>query len=246
MLLATLWAAVNNVHAEETLALPDQGITVGEHLTYAITWLKIPVGTGEVLVKEKTVLNGREVFHVTGTIETNKVLRKIFPMHDQADSWMDAATFESVQFEKKIDEFLNNAHERMVYDPDKGKGYLQSFKTGKKSEFKITVPVYDVLSGFFSVRRQLLGPDQKFKIIITADQKDWIVDIPGFSRETLKMRGIKIDTLLIHPVTRVDGKETRGRAWFNVSTDSSRKPLKIIYKAPFGSVVGTLVETKNS
>ncbi len=161
-------------------------------------------------------------------------------MHDEAHSWMDAKTFESVQFEKKIDELLINAHERMVFDRGKGKGYWESFKTGEKSEFKVTVPVHDVLSAFFWVRRQLSDPDQPAQILVTADRADWELEIPGFRRETVKVRGNKIDTLRVDPVTREAGKEKRRKSWFNVTTDASRKPVRIAYKAPFGPVVGTL------
>ncbi len=237
------WMAVENVRAEETLTPPSQEVPFGEHLVYKITWLKIPVGTGEVWVKEKTNLGGREVIHVVGLIETNKVLRKIFPMHDEAHSWMDARTFESVQFEKKIDELLINAHERTVFDREKGKGYFESFKTGKKSEFKVSVPVHDVLSAFFWVRRQLSGPDRPVQTVVTVDQEDWMLEISGFRRETIEVRRKKIDTLRVEPMTREGGKERRRKSGFNVTTDAYRKPVRIVYKAPFGPVVGTLVET---
>lgn len=236
--------AMESVRAEETLVPPAQEVTLGERLVYKITWLKIPVGTGEVWVKEKMTLGGREVIHVVGRIETNKILNKIFPMHDEAHSWMDARTFESVQFEKKIDELLMNAHERMTFDREKGTGSLESFKTGKKSEFKVTVPVHDVLSAFFWVRRQLSRPDQAAQIIVTADQGNWTLEIPGFHREKVKAGGRIIDSLLIEPVTQEDGKEKRKKSRFNVSTNASRKPVRIVYKAPFGRVVGTLLESE--
>ena len=232
----------NVLLAEEPLAPPSQEMPFGEHLVYKITWLKIPVGTGEVWVKEKMNLGGREVIHVVGILSTNRVLRKIFPMHDEAHSWIDARTLESVQFEKKIDELLINAHERMVFDREKGTGTLESFKTGKKSEFKVTVPVHDVLSAFFWVRRQLSGPDQPAQIVVIADQTDWTLEIPGFRREILEVRGKKINTLRVQPVTREAGKEKRRKSWFNVTADASRKPVRIVYKAPFGSVAGTLVD----
>ena len=237
-------ASGNVLYAEETLASPSQEVSLGERFVYKITWLKIPVGTGEVWVKEKTVLDGREVIHVVGFIETNRVLRKIFPMHDEAHSWMDARTFESVQFEKKIDELLIDAHERTTFDREKGKGYLESFKTGKKSEFKVKAPVHDVLSAFFLIRRQLSGPDHSFQTVVTADQEDWTLEIPGFRRETIEIRGKKIDTLRVEPITREGNKEKRRKSSFNVSADASRKPVKIVYTAPFGRVVGTLLEQK--
>lgn len=235
------WMAVGNIRAEEPLTPPSQEIPLGERLVYKITWLKIPVGTGEVWVKEKMTLGGREVIHVIGRIETNKVLNKIFPMHDEAHSWMDARTLESVQFEKKIDELLINAHERMVFDRTKGQGYWESFKTGKKSDFNVRAPAHDILSAFFWVRRQLTDPDQTAQITVIADQEDWTLEIPGFRRETVEIRGKKMDTLRIEPLTQEKGKEKRKKSWFHVSTDASRKPVRIVYKAPFGSVVGTLV-----
>ncbi len=230
------------VCAEEILPPPAQEVTIGERLVYKITWLKIPVGIGEVWVKEKINLGGREVIHVIGRIETNKVLNKIFPMHDEAHSWIDTKTFESVQFEKKIDELLINTHEQIIFDSAKAKGYWESFKTGEKSEFKVTVPVHDVLSAFFWARRQLSNPAQTGQIVLTADQTDWMLEIPGFRRETIKLNGKKMETLRVDPVTRVNGKEKRGRAWFNVGLEASRKPVRIVYKAPFGRIVGTLTE----
>lgn len=92
-------------------------IPLGERLEYQITWLRIPVGIGEVWAKEKIMLGGREVIHVVGTIRTNKILSKIFPIFDEAQSWIDAETFESLQFEKKVDELFLNGHEKMVFDP---------------------------------------------------------------------------------------------------------------------------------
>ena len=40
--------------------------------------------------------------------------------------------------------------------------------------------------------------------------------------------------------TVVEGEIKQGKAWINVSADSSQKPVRIVYKAPFGHIVGTL------
>jgi len=106
--------------------------------------------------------------------------------------------------------------------------------------------VHDVLSAFFWARRQHFGPDQPVQIVLTADQTDWTLEIPGFRRETVEAHGNEIDTLRVEPVTREAGKEKRRKSRFNVTTDASRKPVRIVYKAPFGRVVGTLVEPKVS
>ena len=132
----------------------------------------IAVEIGDLWVKEKTTLGGREVFHVVGKIETNKVLSKIFPMHDEAHSWIDAETLESLQFEKKVNELFIKTHERMVFDSEKRKGYFESFKTGEKKEFDLNIPVHDVLSAFYWIRRQVLIPGESIHTVIIVDQKN--------------------------------------------------------------------------
>src|SRR3989338_5534168 len=161
------------VRAEEA----PPAIPVGEHLVYKITWLRIPIGIGEVWAKEKTTLNGREVYHIVGKIETNKVLSKIFPMHDEAHSWIDAETLESVQFEKKVDELRTHAHERLIFDRQAKKGRYESFITGERYEFPVTVPVHDVFSAMYWARRQKAVPGTPLKTVLCADQKDWALTI---------------------------------------------------------------------
>jgi hypothetical protein len=244
--LFMVWMSVmvgGSVYAEKLLVAADQEIVLGEHLVYKITWLRIPVGVGELWVKEKAKLGGRDIIHVVGSIKTNKVLSKILPMHDEAQSWIDAETYESVQFEKKIDELLTRAHEKVVFDSGKKKGYYESFKTGERKEFSISVPVHDVFSAFYWARRQRLEVGKQVRIVLSADQVDWALEINGLFKETLKIQHKKIETVRIGLDTRSGGKDRRGMAWFNLTEDAARKPVRIVYKAPFGSVVGTLLET---
>ncbi len=237
---------LKKVCAEEPSSQPNQGLPLGERLVYQITWLRIPVAVGELWVKEKTNLAGREVYHVVGIIETNKVLSKIFPMHDEAHSWIDAETLESVQFEKKVNELFIKAHERMTFDAAKKKGYFESFKTGKKAEFEITAPVHDVISAIFWARRQALEPGKSVHTTLMVDQKKWALEVKVLRKEIVKFHGHKIETFRLQPNTRVNGTEIRGKAYFNLTTDASRIPIRGTYKAPFGRVTGTLQETESS
>lgn len=218
----------------------DQTLPIGERLAYKISWLGIPVGAGELRVQEKTTLADREVIHIVGMIETNKFLSVIFPMHDEVHSWIDANTLESVQFEKKVNEPKIKAHEIMVFEQAQGKGYYESFETGEKKEFNVPVPVHDVCSAFYWVRRQVLLPGESVKITLTCDRKDWVLEARVLRRETVRLHGKKVNTLRVEPVTFVEGEEKRGRAWFNLTDDSSHTPVRVVYKAPFGSVVGVL------
>jgi len=232
--------AAVNLHAEEPAAVPAASLPAGEHLVYTISWLWIPVGIGEVWVKEKIMRGGREVIPVVGVIRTNQVLSRVFPMQDEAVSWIDVETLQSVRFEKKIREMRLKTEERMIFDSGTGKGFFERLETGESAEFEIPVPVHDVFSAFYWARRQVLTPGESVKTLLVVDQKIWELEAHARSRETLKVHGTEIETLRIEPVTRVEGKERRGRAWFYLTEDASHMPVRIVYKAPFGSVVGTL------
>jgi len=230
------FSVLSSARAEETPVPP----VIGERLEYKITWLGIPVGTGELWVKEKTTLGGREVIHLTGSIKTNKVLRKIFPMNDIADSWIDAKTLQSLQFEKNVNELREKAHERMVFDAGSKKGHYESFTTGKKHDFNITVPVHDVFSAIYWVRRQPLVPGETLKTVVIANQVDWALDVKVLRTEKVKVNGEKTETFRANLDTVSEGVERIGRAYINITTDASRIPVRLGYKAPFGSVIGTL------
>ncbi|HTL48329.1 MAG TPA: DUF3108 domain-containing protein [Verrucomicrobiae bacterium] len=223
---------------------PAPALPLGEKLHYKITWLGIPVGTGELRVEEKTTLDGREVYHAVGFIETNRILRKIFPMHDEAESWIDAVTLESLQFEKKIDELILNTHEKMTFDAPRRKGRFESLKSGETQEFDIPAAAHDVISAAFWARRQELAPDRPARTVLIADRKEWELELDTVGVETIKWQGKKVEVLRVDPVTRVGGEEKRGRASFYLTLDAARKPLRIVFKAPFGSVVGTLEPEK--
>ena len=224
---------------------PSKTLALGEHLAYEVFWMGMPIGLGELWVKEKVSLNGREAFHVVAVAETNKLLSKIYPVHDEVHSWIDVKTFQSLQFQKKVSEGHYRADEFVQYDAVKKTGYYQSLKNGTKKEFDITLPVQDILSAFYWARRQPLQIGKSFKTIVNSDEKDWSLEINVIRRETKELRGRDtLDTILIEPKTRLKGVlEKRGRVWIYLKNDPSRTPVWITFKTSFGSVVGVIQET---
>lgn len=230
-------ALIGNAVAQEA-AVPD--MPVGEHLIYKITWLNIPIGTGQVWIKEKTQLRGRQVFHVMARIETNQVLRTIFPMRDEIESWIDAERFESLQFEKNVRNKKVKSHDRVVFDSAKQKGYFESFTTGRKKEFDVIAPTHDFLSAFFWVRHQNLADGESVKAVISGDQKDWHLTAKVLKKEMMKRGNEKVNTLVVEADTSLPAEKKNWKPVLYLTEDASRTPLKIKHKAPFGHVVGTL------
>ena len=221
---------------------PDQRMPLGEHLVYDIFWFGFRVGIGEFWVKEKTMLNGREAFHVVGTARTNSFLSTIYPVQNEAQSWIDARTFESLRFDKIVNERSTSTDEENVFDAASRTGHTVFHKTGQTKDFSVTLPVHDVLSTFYWVRRQELVPGRSLTTILSCDQKDWIVEIDVLRREVKRLRGHGIvDAILIEPKAEISGvTEHQEKLWVYLKNDARRTPLYIRLKTRFGPVVGVL------
>lgn len=100
--------------------------------------------------------------------------------------------------------------------------------------------MHDFLSVFYFARRQKFASEKPVNVVLSCDQKDWVLNLYMTKKEMLKHDGKKTETLLLEPLAIVGGVEKRGRAWINLSDDNAKKPLKFVFKAPFGYVVGAL------
>ena len=249
VLIASPVQAANNfasnarkIESKGPLVAPAQKIPVGEKLAYEVSWMGVNVGIGTLEIKATIELEGRRAFHVVAIAETNEVLSKIYPVHDEVHSWIDAETFQSLQFQKTVSEGFYRANEVTKYDAANKKGHYESLKNGTKKEFDIHVPAHDIISAFYWARRQPLEPGKTVKTIVNSDEKDWDLEIETLRRDTTQVRGWQaFDTLLIEPKTRLKGVlEKRGRVWIYLKNDPSRIPILIQFKTPFGPIVGVL------
>ena len=90
-------------------------------MAYEVSWMGVPVGIGTLEIKETVELNDRKAFHVLAVAETNDFLSKIYPVHDEVHSWIDAETFQSLQFQKKVHDGLYGLAGLEILAPCPGK-----------------------------------------------------------------------------------------------------------------------------
>jgi len=62
----------------------------GERLVYDISWSGIIVGEGVLQSETGEPLNGRDVFRISSTARSNRVLSYLFPVKDRIESIVDA------------------------------------------------------------------------------------------------------------------------------------------------------------
>lgn len=78
---------------------------VGEALKYRVQWAAFSSAASvELSVPERRDLYGWHTWHFRAAIHTLSPVRSLFQIDDQFDSYSDASTFESHQFEEHLDE----------------------------------------------------------------------------------------------------------------------------------------------
>jgi hypothetical protein len=227
---------------KKTLVEPASDIPMDEHLEYDVAWMGIPVGTGELWVKEKTIFNGRAAIHIVAIARTNEFLSKIYPVRDEVHSWIDAHTLQSLGARKTVSEGFYRADEQVTFDEAEKKGFYESFKNGSKKAFDIGVPVHDPVSAFYWVRRQPMEPGKVLRGMVNNGEKDYSLEVDVLKHETKEMRGHGVvDVILIEPKSRLEGiLEKRGRVRVQLANDPIRTPLVFTFRTPFGVITGAL------
>ena len=221
---------------------PLTALPVGERLVFDVFWMGIPIGNGTLEVREKVFLGTREAIHLVATARTNDFLSALYPVHDEIHSFVDAKTFRSLEFQKKLREGRYRADEKIRFDYDRQKGFYESFLNQGRKEIELHGDVQDILSSFFWFRLQPVSVGEKLHTVVNSEEKNWDMEIEVLGQETREIRGRgTIHTILVEPKTRFKGiLYDRGRAWVYFSSDSRRLPVWITLKTPYGPVVGIL------
>ena len=130
--------------ATEGAAVPFR---VGEQLDYSVGWQNFLVAaTAQVSVLERRSLYGHTAWHFQAVTHTVEPVRYLYPVDDQFDSYTDAGSLASLQFETYLRE--SGKHEDAVYrmstegEPARGDGPTVRVPAGTR----------DPLGAFFALR----------------------------------------------------------------------------------------------
>ena len=91
--------------APETAKEQSMPFRAGETLNYRVAWAAFSnAASVELAVPERRSLYGFETWHLRAVVHTLRPVRTLFALDDQFDSYTDAATLESRQFEMHVNE----------------------------------------------------------------------------------------------------------------------------------------------
>ncbi len=247
LLIPSVFAANNfsskkNVPAPAGIAKPLTDLPLGEKLVFEVSWMGVNVGYGQIEIPEKTVVRGREAYHIVATARTNDFLSKLYPVEDRVESWVDARTFYSLKFRKTLQEGRYRADEETEFFPETKKGSYYSYKNGTRKEFEIPGPVHDIVSAFYWFRLQEASVGKSVNTTVCSEEKNWAAEIKVIGVTAKVIRGLgAVDTFYVEPKSSLRGVfYDRGRVWVYFTADQKRVPVWVVFKTPFGPVNGVL------
>ena len=205
----------------------------GERLEYAAQWNKfVTAAVLKLAVVEKRDFFGQPAWHFQATAQTIDPVRMIFTLDDQFDSYTDAVTLESRQYESYLRE--QGRRDDLVVP-----------MATKPEPERAGVHVYLVLPGtqdplgfFYELRAHDWGKEPAMRVPVFDGRRFYEIQA---QRESA---GVPVTVVAGNFVTtRIALKVFQGgqempnlKVWVSLSEDAARVPVLIEAEAPFGTV----------
>ncbi len=199
-----------------------------EELVYRVEFLGMTMGYARFVFNGKVLLGGREVYHLSVRAWTSNVLALIYPVNDTIDYYMDVKTLAPLRQEytsgnRKKDDV-------MVYDQETGKIVYRYKESGEIRKQVDAVPnVYDPVTLAYFFRSREAG-DEKGRNVY-AGRKVWEISARPLGDEKISTERGEVDTIVIQPVIKRDGKvENKGDLRMWMTRDERKIPVRVYAK----------------
>jgi hypothetical protein len=205
----------------------------GERLTYEILYSSIPAGHARLEVTSRGH-GDNEVYRITSTAQSNDVISLFFKVDDRIVSEVDATTFESRYFEKRLREGPNRKDERTYYDAG---GVVRS---GDRA-IPVEPGTRDILSALYYVRGQDLRVGEDVVIHTFDGGRNYEARVRVLRRESVRTGDRDYDCLVVEPHLYEGPFAKTGRILVWLTDDDRKLPVLLKSKVKVGSFVARLV-----
>ncbi len=200
-----------------------------EELVYRVEFLGMTMGYARFVFNGKVLLGGHEVYHLSVRAWTASVLRLIYPINDTIDYYMDVKTLEPLRQEYTTGN--RKKDDVMIYDQATGKIVYRYKESGEiRKEVNAVPNVYDPVTLAYFIRSRGTAGDEKGRNVY-AGRKVWEISAQHLGEEKLATERGEVETIVIRPVIKRDGKvEDKGDLRMWMTTDERKIPVRIYAK----------------
>jgi hypothetical protein len=248
--VALLWVAALCVAAILIVTLPASGLSTvpetvreeqvarpllidGERLKFEIRYGAVPAGHAWLEVTSETD-GDEEVYRITSTARSNDVVSLFFKVDDRIVSEVDAATYESRYFEKRLREGPYRKHEKAYYGSD---GLVRSGDT----TVEIEPGTRDILSALYYVRGLDLAVGEDVEVRTFDGGRSYDARVRVLRREKVRTGDRVYDCLVVEPQVIEGPFAKTGNMLIWLTDDHLKLPVLMKSKVKIGSFVARLV-----
>lgn len=229
--------------AESSFAETKQfPFTVGEKLTFDITWMGFHAGIATLEVYQKAKYKDKDVYHIVSTAKSGKFVSTFYPVDDKAETFVDANEVFSYLHKIRVREGGFKNDKETEFDHINHKAYYR--RVGSKEEiFDIPPKVQDALSCFYYFRTLDKIEIGKSVFIDTFEsEKTWQLEVLILGREKIKTPVGEFNTIKLKPLLKFKGIFIhKGDVYIWITDDYKRMPVQIKSKVIIGHFTATLI-----
>jgi len=206
----------------------------GERLEYAAQWNKfVTAALLKLVVVDERDFFGRTAWHFQATAQTINPVRMIFGLDDQFDSYTDAVTLESRQYEMYLRE--QGKQDDLVVpmatkpEPERAGTHVYLVMPGTQ----------DPVGFLYGLRAHDWEKEPAIRVPVFDGRKFYEIEA---KREavgasvTLAVGGTFVTTRIALKIFQGGQEVPNLKVWVNLSMDAARVPVLIEAEAPFGTV----------
>ncbi|ULA65010.1 MAG: conserved exported protein of unknown function [Nitrospira sp.] len=229
------------VHADASALSPARPFSVGERLTYDITFLNISAGTAVMEVGPGETGSDRPLGKFITTAVSSPKVTRFFPVDNRVESLTDLTTLlpEHMTFRRRE----GKKKEDIEYVFHRKDNTVSAIRGGSTEVLPIPADTQDLISCLYYVRSLLpLKQGASQALAVYHDKKIRQIEVRVEKLERLEGPWGNLETaqvLVIMPFQGIFLNQGNIRVWF--TTDERRIPLRMKAKVIIGSIVADLV-----
>jgi len=211
-----------------------------ETLTYRITLLGFPVGSGTLEAKQE---NGE--VKISLRVASNPATGSIYPVDDLIETRLYHGNYIITKIRQQEGSFKGNRG-FTLFLREKSVFWIDLLKQTSTKEALPNSEVVDILSGLYYLRNRPLQTGKTETLHIFDSNIYTLVPVEVVRRETLSLPGFKsANTLLLHPLIKTEGIFKRaGDILIWVTDDENHVPVKVETSILLGKVTAELINSE--
>ncbi|HZS08270.1 MAG TPA: DUF3108 domain-containing protein [Blastocatellia bacterium] len=213
---------------------PDGGLTVGERLTFNISWSNfVTAARMELEVAGRGAFFGQEGYQLRTRVETVGYARSLLAdVDNQYNSYVDATTMLPYRLENSTRQGRARSDELVTLDQAKN-----AARYGDGSETRIPPGTRDLPAMLYALRYRDLKPGTSHKFTVLFGKTVTEVEATAKPSERVITQAGAFDAIRVDFNSKgssFDAGKYRVRAWF--SNDAQRLPVLVTARPPFGEL----------